>query len=101
MKKLETVRLSYFSILKLLFIGLLIPLFLFGLVCGMTAFFGYDTVTLNGANVYGFKGLATGMILGIILPTAFALLFSLIMGLGLWVYSKFFTLLISYKGPDC
>ena len=76
---------------------MLIPLFLFGLLCGIAALFGANTVTINDVNVYGIQGLLSGMVIGLLLPAIFALLFSLVLGIGLWVYSLFKTIAIKYK----
>ena len=97
MEKLEIKRLSFGSLFKILFIGMLLPIFLFGLACGIAALFGANTVTINNVNVYGIQGLLAGMVIGLILPAIFALLFSLILSIGLWVYSLFKPIVISYK----
>ena len=97
MERLEIKRLSFGTLFKLLFIGMLIPLFLFGFLCGIAALFGANTVTINDVNVYGIQGLLAGMAIGLLLPAVFAMLFSLVLGIGLWMYSLFKTLIITYK----
>jgi hypothetical protein len=97
MEKLEIRRLSFFSVFKILFIGLLLPLFVFGLVCGLAAMGGANTVSINGQPIYGIQGLLGGLAIGVFLPLFFAFLFSILVGVGLWVYSKFKTMHIAFR----
>ncbi len=97
MNTMETKGLSAGSLYKLFFIGLLIPLGLFGLGCGIASFFGYSTVYLNDAYVFGFKGLIVGAIIGVILPALMSAFLWVIMGFGLWVWTRVSTITLSIK----
>lgn len=100
MNKISVSKLSFTSIFKLLFVGLVIPFFLFGIGCGVAAFLGCNTVTLNGANVYGLEGLLTGLFLGLLLPAIFSILFTVLMSFGLWVYFRFSSLYLCYESSS-
>ncbi len=84
------------SLYRILFFGLLGPLFIFGTLTGICAFFGYATVTLNNTHVYGLKGLLVGMAIGTVLPALMSSVFSLFMCFGLWISTRFTTLKIIF-----
>lgn len=93
-------KISKLTLLKIYFIGLFIPLFLFGLICGILSFFGYTTVTIDGNIVTGFEGLCYGILLGVGVSLNFTLLVWLLSLFGLWIYSLMFPLkikLVEYK----
>lgn len=93
-------KIHKFTLFKIYFIGLFIPLFLFGLICGVFSFFGYATVTVNGSIVIGLKGFFFGILLGIGLCLIFTLFLWLLSLFGLWIYSLMFPLkikLVEYK----
>ncbi|QTD57066.1 hypothetical protein [Parasphingorhabdus cellanae] len=72
------------SILKLIFFSALtiyLPLFL--IVGGLGAS-GYDTVTLNGGNVYG----VTAVIVSLILCVIFSFVGAAFLTLGAWILGK-------------
>lgn len=97
MQTIQSKGLSAFSLLKLLFIGLLIPIFVFALACGIASLFGAQTVMLNNQYIFGWKGLITGAIIGVILPGILSFIFWIIMGLGLWIFTRFSTIKLSIK----
>ena len=97
MKTISTRGLSAGSLYKLLFIGLLTPLFIFGLACGVASFFGYSTVTFNGEHVYGLKGLIVGSIIGITLPVLMAAFLWCLIAFGLWVWTRMKTINLTLK----
>ena len=89
MKTIESKGLSAGSLYKLLFIGLLTPLFIFGLGCGIASYFGYSTVSFNDQHVYGLKGLLTGCVIGIMLPIMMAAFLWCLTAFGIWVWTRF------------
>lgn len=97
MRTLETRGLSAGSLYKFLFIGLITPLFLFGLGCGIASYFGYSTVSLNNQQVYGLKGLITGCVLGIVMPIIMAALLWCLIGFGVWVWSRARRITLTFK----
>jgi len=97
MQTIQSKGLSAFSLLKLLFIGLLIPIFVFAFACGIASLFGAQMVMLNNQYVFGWKGLITGAIIGVILPGILSFIFWIIMGLGLWIFTRFSTIKLSIK----
>lgn len=76
------------SLYKLLFIGLLTPLFIFSLCCGIASYYGHSTVSFNNHYVYGLKGLIVGTLLGIVLPIMLSALLWCLIGFGLWVWTR-------------
>lgn len=97
MNTLETKGLAAGSLYKLLFIGLLIPVGIFGLGCGIASFFGYSTVYLNDVYVYGLKGLIAGGIIGVVLPALMSGFLWIFVGFGLWVWTRVSTITLSIK----
>lgn len=91
------------TLLKIYFIGLFIPLFLFGLTCGVFSFFGYATVTVNGTVTIGLKGLFFGIFLGVGFSLSLTLSLWLLSLFGLWIYSLMSPLkikFVEYKEPE-
>lgn len=86
MKEMVTRGLAAGSLYKLLFIGLLIPVFIFSFLCGVASYFGHATVSINGVYVYGLKGLAVGSILGVVLPIILSAFLWCIIGFGVWIW---------------
>ncbi|MGI0133408.1 MAG: hypothetical protein ACREBW_00405, partial [Candidatus Micrarchaeaceae archaeon] len=72
------------TLYKLLLLGLAISLFLLGIVFGVAAMFGADTVTWNHEHLHGF----TGLIASVLMSEFLALMFTGIVGslavFGLW-----------------
>lgn len=96
-------RLSVGSVYKIIFIGLLTSHVFFGLIVGVLAFFGFDTVRWDSVPVHG----AYGLLLGPLISLALALFFSVFLGtaavLGLWLFSWFRPLSLIGKNmkPTC
>ena len=90
-------RLSVGSIYKLFFIGLVISLGIIGLVSGILALFGFDTVNWNGEPVHGVAGIIVGPLVGLFLALLFGTLLGSACVCGLWLYSKFRPLTLSGK----
>lgn len=97
MKTIETRGLSAGSLYKLLFIGLVIPLFFFSLCCGIASLFGYDTVSFNNQYVHGIQGLVVGLVLGIILPAIMSAFLWVPMIIGIWLWTRVKTLTLNLK----
>lgn len=77
------------SIFKLLFAGLMVSLVPLGVLCGIAAFFGADTVRWEGETIHGAAALWAGPVI-----LAFtAMLLTVVVGaltcLGLWLLSWF------------
>jgi len=96
-KTIESYGLSAGSLYKLLFIGLLVPLFIFGLSCGVASFFGYSAVTFNGQQVYGLKGLIVGGMIGVLLPLIMAAFLWCLIAFGVWAWTRVRTINLTIK----
>lgn len=81
-------RLGVGTVYKLWFIGMLASMLPLGLLFGVLAAFGYNTVTWNGEPLYGVAGLVSGPLMGLFLAVRFTLLLGSAAALGLWLYSK-------------
>ena len=90
-------RLSVKTLFKLIAVGLLISMGIFGAVMGIAGFFGANTVWVNGVNVYGYKALIMGPVIGISTAILFTLFLGVMIALGLWIYSKFSTITLVTK----
>lgn len=82
-------RLSVGSIYKIIFIGLLTSHVFLGLIFGVLAFFGFDTVRWNSVPVQGTYGLLLGPLIGLALALFFSAFLGTSAALGLWLYSRF------------
>ncbi len=89
-------RLSVGSVYKLWFIGLCASMVPLGILFGVLALFGLNTVTWNQQPLHGIAGLAGGPLIGIFLALVLTAFLGSAAALGLWLYSKFqpLTLLI-------
>ena len=96
MKTIEIRRLAATSIYKLLFIGLFPPLFLTWLYWGIRSSLGHSTLQFNDQYVYGIKGLLIALACGIVLPVIVAFFLSCLIELGMWLWSKFAKIKISF-----
>lgn len=97
MKTIITRGLSAGSLFKLLFFGSFIPLFLLGVISGISAYMGYNAIMLNEQYVYGSTGLLTGIAFGIISPFIFSILMWILLVIGLWLWTRFTTIDLTYK----
>ncbi len=80
-------RLGTGSVYKLVFIGLLSSLVPLGLLMGVLAWIGFDTVNWNGEPVSGPAGLVAGLLAGLWAALALTLVVGSLMALGLWLWS--------------
>ena len=90
-------RLSIGSVYKLWFIGLSMSLVPLGILFGVLALFGLNTVTWNQQPVHGIAGLAGGLLIGVFLALLFTAILGTAAALGLWLYSKFRLLALQVK----
>lgn len=96
--KISTTRISTGSIYKLWFIGLSASLLPFGILLGVLALFGFNTVTWNGQPVHGLSGLVSGPLIGGLVAVLFTAFLGSAAALGLWLFSKFKPISIAVKG---
>jgi hypothetical protein len=96
----QVVRLSAGTVYKVAFIGSVFSLLLLCAVFGVLALFGFNTVSWNGAQVYGFWGLVTGLLLGGFFCLFVPAFFGSACAFGLWLYSKFERIHVSYFLPS-
>ena len=101
MKTIITKGLSFGSILKFLYIGLAIPLFLLGVGFGIAAYTGSSIVMLNDTYVYGMKGLLTGVIVfGILLPLLLSISYGIIIFIGQFLWTRFSSFNLTFKDVE-
>lgn len=91
-------RPSVGSVFKIMFVGLAASLVPLGVLFGILAASGFDTVHWNGEALHGVAGLVTGPLLGLLSALIFSVFFEAAIAVGLWVYSKLRPL--SLKGKD-
>lgn len=89
-------RLAGWTIYKILFLGTKFSLGIFCVLMGVLALFGANTVMWNGANVYGFSGLFTSILLAVFFVFTITLILGTACLFGTWLYSKFESIGISY-----
>ena len=92
-------KISKKSLFKLLFVGLTSGLSVFAILCGIAALFGAETIQWNGVHRTGIEGLLYGLIMGPFLGLLFACFMWLFITPGLWFYSFFRPIRVSFK--DC
>lgn len=93
---IEVKKITKGSLFKLLFVGGLFGFFFLFIACGIAAYFGAETISVNGENVTGFKGLTSAIIMWPFFSAAFAGFMWLFMAFGLWIYSLFKPLKLSF-----
>lgn len=97
---LTTTGLRFKSLFKLLFIGYLIPIWVFTIVVGCASYFGAHTINVNQGYVMGWKGLLYGIFFGPLFTLFAAFVNSVFIGLGVWVYTRFRYVSLSLKTTD-
>lgn len=97
MQIIRSKGLSYFSLVKVLFAGLFLPLFIFGTACGVAAFFGHDVVQVNDEYVHGIAGLIGGIVIGVLVPSLLSLFLSLLMIPGTWLWTRICSITLKIK----
>lgn len=94
-------RLSAGSIFKIMFVGLAASLVPLGILFGILAASGFDTVHWNGEALHGVAKLVTGPLLGLLSALMFSVFFGSAIAVGLWVYSKLRPLSLKEKDLVC
>lgn len=89
-KYTEAESLSAGSVFRLVAIGFAFGLAPFGLLCGVLAFFGAQTVTVQGVAQTGLAGLVAGATLAPFFGLCLGLMSLLVVPFGWWLYGKFF-----------
>lgn len=82
-------RLSTGSIYKLIFIGLMTAMLPLGLLMGVLAWTGYDTVSWQGLPVAGPLSVVVGLFAGLWVALTFTVMMGSLTAFGLWLYSRF------------
>lgn len=90
-------KISKKSLFKLLLVGFTTGLTSFSLLCGIAAIFGAETIQWNGVYRTGIEGLVYSIFMGPVLGVVFACLIWLFLAPGLWFYSFFRPLKLSFK----
>jgi hypothetical protein len=98
--KISARKITKGSLYKLLLIGISIPFLPFFLLCGVASIFGANTVHLGEKPITGIMGLISA----VLMYPAFCLMFSgfawLCIAFGLWFYSKFKKIEISFMDGE-
>jgi hypothetical protein len=81
-------RLEVYSVYKLIFIGLACSLIPLGVVFGVLALFGANTVNWNGQPLHGFVGLIASPFIGAFITLLFTVFVGTACTFGLWLFSK-------------
>jgi hypothetical protein len=76
-------------IYRLILIGLGIPVFIFGFICGVMGIFGYDMVKWNNEVIHGILALPVALFSSLLITVLFTAMFGSVVCLGLWIYSRF------------
>lgn len=87
--RLTMTRFEAYSIYKILFIGFSCSMIPVGVVFGVLAAFGADTVIWNGRQLYGIQGLIASPLICVGAAIFFAGIAGTACAFGLWLYSKF------------
>jgi uncharacterized membrane protein YgaE (UPF0421/DUF939 family) len=90
-------RLSVGTVYKLWFIGLLVGMAPLGVLSGVLALFGFNTVRWNGQSLHSVFGLIAGPFVGIFVALLFTAILGSVAAFGLWLYSKFHPLTLTTK----
>lgn len=96
-KTISIQRLGIWSVYKLWLIGLGASLIPLGMLFGVLAFFGSDTISWNGRPLHGIAALIGGPFLGAFVALIFTAVLGSAAALGLWLYSKFRSVSLAVK----
>jgi hypothetical protein len=88
MQTIKSKGLCVGSLFKVIFVGMFIPIFILGTLCGIAALLGHDTVTLNGAYVHGLEGVIVGVGIGVVLPVIMAFFLTIVMAPSTWLWTR-------------
>jgi len=92
-------KISKKSLFKLLTIGFTSGISVFAILCGIAAFFGSETVEWNGVYKTGIEGFIYSLLIGPVLGFFSACFIWLFTVFGLWIYSFFRPIKITFKDP--
>lgn len=90
-------RLRFRTVVKLVAIGNLCSLVPFSLVTGILSLLGAGTVQWNDQPITGFAGLIASPFVGLFLAGIWTILCAIPVSLGLWAFSKFRPITVSYE----
>jgi hypothetical protein len=93
-------RLSTGSVYKLVFLGLMAAMAPLGLLMGLMAWIGFDTVHWQGVPVSGPGAVVVGLLAGLWVALAFTAVMGSLMALGLWLYARFKPLNLLIRSAD-
>jgi hypothetical protein len=99
MKRTESVsveRVKAFTLCRLFFLGTASWMFPLSVISGIGTLCGFDSVKVNGEYIHGFKGLSLCILSGVFAPAFFTFIMTLVTWPGLWLYSKFRPMSITY-----
>lgn len=96
-KRIEVWRLSAGSVYKLLSIGTFFSVVPFCTLMGLFALFGAGTLSWNDEPVTGISGLLAGPFIGAFISGLFVAIWGSGCVLGLWIYSRFFSITIAVQ----
>lgn len=92
-------KISKKSLFKLLTLGFTLGISIFCLTLGIFAFFGAETVEFNGVYKTGIEGIVYSFLIGPILGFISACFIWTFTILGLWIYSFFSPIKVTFKNP--
>lgn len=95
-QELEIRRLSAKTLFSIYFVGSLFTLGPMLLLCSVSAMFGADTLTVGDAPLHGWRALGAGLLLLPVIALSLALWSLLVTWPGLWLFSKFRTMMLSF-----
>lgn len=90
-------RLSTGSVFKLIFLGLMSAMLPLGLLMGLMAWMGFDTLHWQGVPVSGPWGPLVGLMVGLWVTLAFTAVLGCLVAGGLWLYARFRPLHLQVK----
>lgn len=88
-KTISFTRLKASSVFKLQLLGMTLFMVPLGLLQGVLAFFGLNTLYWHDTPLYGISALIAGPIIGLTTALLFTLIIGTISFFGLWLYSRF------------
>ena len=90
-------RLSVKSIFKLVALGLFASFLPLSILMGVFASLGANTVTLNKEPIHGVAAFVVAPLIGVFVSLVFTLFVGSLMSIGLWIFSKYKPLTITFK----
>lgn len=93
-------RLSPGSIYKLVFIGLMSSMLPLGLLMGVLAWVGFDTLYWQDMPVSGPAALLVGVMAGLWVALAFTAVFGSLVAMGLWLYAHYKPLNLKIRAEE-